>query len=106
MAPGDSTYEHVTVRNDSGEPITLSLRAGGGTNHRWNVLQRGVWEQSTPAPSPLPALLWWTTQENQLTTLQPGESITFVIELALPASAGNDDQGLAASIDFHWHAQA
>jgi hypothetical protein len=106
MAPGDTTVEHVTVRNDTTDPFTLSLRASGVPNHLWNDLQLGVWEQNTPAPSPLPALLLWTTQENQLATLQPGESITFVVELALPASAGNDDQGYAAVIDFTWHAQA
>jgi hypothetical protein len=106
MAPGDSTVEHVTVRNESGEPFTLSLKASGTPNHLWDDLQMGVWEQSTPAPSPLPALLLWTTQENQLATLAPDESITFVVELALPASAGNDDQGYAAVIDFLWHAQA
>ena len=106
QAPGDSTVEHVTIRNDSDEPFTLSLRASGSTNRLWNDLQMGVWEQGTPAPSPLPALLWWTLQENRLSTLQPGQAITYVIELALPASVGNDDQGLAAVIDFHWHAQA
>lgn len=106
QAPGDSTTEHVTIRNDSDQPFRLSLQATGTTNQLWNDLQLGVWEQGTPAPSPLPALLWWTLQENQLATLQPGESIRLVIELALPASAGNDDQGLAAVIDFHWHAEA
>jgi hypothetical protein len=106
MAPGDSTVEHVTVRNDTADPFTLSLQASGTPNHLWNDLQMGVWEQGTPAPSPLPALLLWTTQENQLATLAPGASITYVIELALPASAGNDDQGYAAVIDFLWHAQA
>lgn len=106
QAPGDSTIEHVTIRNDSGEPFTLSLKASGTTNRLWNDLQMGVWEQGTPAPSPLPALLLWTAGYNNLTTLQPGQSITYVIELALPASAGNADQGLAAVIDFTWHAQA
>lgn len=96
----------MTIRNDSGESVTLSLRASGSTNPLWNDLQMGVWEQGTPAPAPLPALLWWTLQENRLSTLPPGAKVTYVIELALPASAGNGDQGLAAVIDFHWHAQA
>ena len=104
MAPGDSATEHVTIRNDTDQPFTLSLEATGTTNQLWNDLQLGVWEQSTPAPSPLPALLWWTTQRNDLAVLQPGQSIQYVIELYLPATAGNDDQGLAASIDFHWYA--
>jgi len=64
----------------------------------------GVWELNTPAPAPLPALLWWTLQDNPLTTLQPGESVTYNIELALPASAGNADQGKTATIDFTWRA--
>jgi hypothetical protein len=31
--------------------------------------------------------------------------VSYQIEIALPATAGNADQGYAASIDFHWHAQ-
>jgi hypothetical protein len=95
----------VTIRNESGAPFTLSLQAAGTTNQLWNDLQLGVWEQGTPAPSPLPALLWWTLQENQLATLQPGQTVKYVVELALPGSAGNGDQGLAAVIDLRWHAQ-
>jgi hypothetical protein len=106
MAPGDSTFEHVTIRNDADEPFTLSLEAGGTQNHLWNDLQMGVWQQATAAPSPLPPLLWWTTQEDDLATLAPGQSITFVIELSLASTAGNDDQGMAAVIDFTWHARA
>jgi hypothetical protein len=105
MAPGDSAFEVMTIRNEADVPFTLSVRAGGTPNRLWNDLQMGVWEVGTPAPSPLPALLWWAAQENQLTTLQPGRSVTYHIELALPASAGNADQGYAAIIDFHWHAQ-
>ena len=105
MAPGDATYEHMTIRNDSGASFTLSLQASGTQNHLWNDLQMGVWEYGTAAPSVLPPLLGWTSQENQLTTLQAGQSITYVIELYLPSSAGNDDQGWAAVIDFNWHAQ-
>jgi hypothetical protein len=104
MAPGDSAFELMTIRNESGLPFTLSLRASGTTNRLWDDLEMGVWEVGTPAPSPLPALLWWTAQDNELTTLQPGESVSYHIELALPASAGNADQGYGATIDFHWHA--
>jgi hypothetical protein len=105
MAPGDATYEHVTIRNESGAPVTLSLRASGTTNHLWNDLQMGVWQTGAAAPSPVPPLLWWTGGENQLTTLAAGASVTYTIELYLPGTAGNDDQGLTASIDFIWHAQ-
>lgn len=104
MAPGDSAFERMTIRNESDVPFSLSLRASGTPNRLWNDLEMGVWEVGTPAPSPLPALLWWTTQDNQLTTLQPGETVVYQIELALPATAGNADQGYAATIDFHWHA--
>jgi hypothetical protein len=105
MAPGDSAFERMTIRNESDTPFVLSLRASGTTNRLWNDLEMGVWEVGSPAPSPLPALLWWTAQDNQLTTLQPGQTVTYQIELALPATAGNGDQGYAATIDFHWHAQ-
>jgi len=105
MAPGDSAFERMTIRNESDAPFTLSLRASGTPNRLWDDLELGVWEVGTPAPSPLPALLWWTAQDNQLTTLQPGETVIYQIELALPATAGNADQGYAATIDFHWHAQ-
>jgi hypothetical protein len=105
MAPGESAFEVMTIRNEADVPFTLSLRAGGTPNRLWDDLQMGVWEVGTPAPSPLPALPWWTAQENQLTTLAPGQSVSYHIELALPASAGNADQGYGAVIDFHWHAQ-
>jgi hypothetical protein len=104
MAPGDATFERTTIRNDSGAPFTLSLQATGTPNSLWNDLQMAVWEVDTPAPAPLPALLWWTLQDNPLTILQAGESVTFDVELALPGSAGNADQGKSATIDFHWHA--
>jgi len=64
---------------------------------------------STPSPlpgspSPLPPLVYWTTQYNDLDVLAPGETVTYVVELYLPTSAGNVDQGLAAVIDFDWQA--
>jgi hypothetical protein len=104
MAPGGSATELMTVRNDSGAPFTLELKADGTPNQLWNDLQMGVWDVTTPAPAPLPPLLFWTTQFNALGTLQADESVTFRIELALPLSAGNADQGRSASIDFIWHA--
>lgn len=104
MAPGDSTSERLTITNTSGSPYTLSLQAAGTQNGLWQDLRMGVWEQGTAPPSPLPPLLDWTTQFNALTTLQPGQTETFVIELYLPTSAGNADQNLAAVIDFRWRA--
>ena len=104
MAPGDSVTEHATITNTSDQTFDLSMRASGVTNRLWDDLQLGVWPVNTAAPSPLPGLLLWTTQYNALTTLAPGQSITYVIELYLPQSAGNADQGLTATIDFNWKA--
>lgn len=105
MAPGQSASEVMTIRNEAGVPVTLSLRAGGEENRFWNDLRMGVWPVGAAAPEPLPELLWWTTQENRLSTLQAGQAISYEIELYLPSSAGNEDQGQAAVIDFTWHAQ-
>jgi hypothetical protein len=105
MAPGGSASEVLTLTNDSGQPFTLSLEAGGVQNQLWRDLQMGVWEQGTAAPVPLPSLLLWTTQFNTLATLAAGASISYEIELYLPTTAGNADQGLAASIDLTWRAQ-
>lgn len=104
MAPGDSTFEHIRVTNTSGSTYTLALRATGTQNQLWQDLQMGVWEQATAPPSPLPPLLFWTTQFNHIATLAAGQSISLVVELYLPTSAGNADQNLAASIDLTWHA--
>jgi len=104
MNPGDSTSELVQIRNTSSSTYTLSLEATGTQNHLWQDLRMAVVEQGTPAPSPLPPLLYWTTQYNDLTTLAPGETVTYVIELYLPSTAGNVDQSLAAVIDFDWQA--
>jgi hypothetical protein len=106
MAPGGAASETVTITNAIGEPVALSLRASGSQNRLWSDLRLGVWESGTPAPQPLPPLLWWTTQDNPLTTLQPGESVRYRIELYLMPSAGNDVQALVASIDFVWRATA
>jgi hypothetical protein len=105
MAPGGSASEVMTLRNDTDAPFTLSLQAAGTVNALWNALQLGVWVANTAAPGTLPALLWWTTQSNQLATLEPGESIRYQIELYLPPTAGNHLEGLAASIDLIWRAQ-
>lgn len=104
MEPGQSASETMTVRDEAGVPFTLSLRASGEENRLWNDLRLGVWQQATSAPDPLPALLWWTTQDNVLATLQPDQAVSYEVELYLPASAGNEDQGLTARIDLTWSA--
>ena len=104
MAPGQSTLERMTIRNDSGAPFTLKIRVEGTVNSLWNDLQLGIWEVGSPAPSPLPALLLWTAGESSLGTLNAGQTVTYQIELALAQSAGNGDQGKSATIDFVWHA--
>lgn len=105
MAPGRSASEVMTVRDEAGVPVTLSLRASGEENRFWNDLRMGVWQVGTAAPDPLPELLWWTTQDNRLTTLSPEQQVSYEIELYLPTSAGNEDQGQAAIVDLTWHAQ-
>jgi hypothetical protein len=105
MAPGDSGSEVMTLKNESGGPVTLALRASGTTNVLWNSLQMGVWEAGTAAPSPLPALLSWTSGDNTLATLAAGQTIKYTIELYLPTTAGNGVQGLAATIDLTWKAR-
>lgn len=107
MAPGGAATEHMTIRNDSGGAIDLSLQAvtQGTPNVLWSDLRLGVWQQGSAAPSPLPPLLWWTAQENTLTTLAANATVTYVIQLYLPTSAGNGDQAKTAVIDLRWHAQ-
>ena len=104
MAPGGSTSEVLTIRNDSGAAFTLSVRASGTANQLWNDLELGVWETGSAAPAVLPELSAWTGQDNALGVLQAGQSVSYELELYLPASAGNADQGLTASIDFVWKA--
>ncbi len=104
MAPGGSTSEVLTIRNDSGAAFTLSLRAAGTPNQLWNDLELGVWEAGSAAPAVLPGLLTWTGEDNALVVLQAGQSVSYELELYLPATASNADQGLVASIDFVWKA--
>jgi hypothetical protein len=104
-APGSSVSEVMTITNTSSSIYTLSLQAEGANNNAlWNDLEMGVYPEHTPPPSPLPPLSYWTAQFNDLTTLNPGQTIAYVIVLYLPTTAGNRDQGLSASIDFHWRA--
>jgi hypothetical protein len=106
MAPGGAASEVMTIRNDAGVAITVSLRAAGTQTTLWNDLELGVWQVGTAPPDPLPPLLWWTTQDNDLVTLQPGQSIRYEVELYLPSTAGNSDQDKSAVIDFIWKARA
>ena len=103
--PGDSVSEVMTITNTSGTTYTLALRAEDANHdHLWSDLQMGVYPQFTPPPSPLPPLSYWTAQFNDLTILAPGQTVTYVVVLYLPTTAGNADQGLSAVIGFHWQA--
>ena len=59
----------------------------------------GVGRTATAAPNPLPPLLQWTTQANDLGSgpLQPGQTIKYKVELDLPTTAGNADHNRARS---------
>ncbi|HVA31294.1 MAG TPA: hypothetical protein VMU58_08480, partial [Gaiellaceae bacterium] len=108
-APGDSTSEILTITNTSGSPYTLSLRASGSHNSSlWrngpDGLLMGVWDVSGPAPGSFPTLFSWTTGYWPLTTLNPGQTVQYEIELFLPITAGNADQNRTAVIDFDWTA--
>jgi hypothetical protein len=104
-APGSSVSEVMTITNTSSSVYTVSLKAeGANNNHLWSDLQMGVYPEHTPPPSPLPPLAYWIAQFNDLTTLNPGQSIAYVIVLYLPTTAGNQDMGLRAAITFHWRA--
>jgi hypothetical protein len=100
--PGDEVHEVLKITNVSGAPYTLALKVEGTQNQLWNDLQMGVWEAGTPAPNPLPPLLFWTTQYNDLVTLNPGQSIRYRIQLYLPVASGNADMNKAAVMDFKW----
>jgi hypothetical protein len=103
--PGGSATEVMTITNTSSSVYTVSQKAEGpNNNHLWTDLEMGVYPELTPPPSPLPPLAYWIAQFNDLTTLNPGQSIAYVIVLYLPTTAGNPDMGLSAAITFHWRA--
>jgi hypothetical protein len=103
--PGDSVSEVMTVRNTSGSSYTLSLEAvGPNDNHLWQDLQMAVYELGTPPPAPFPPLLYWLAGFNDLTMLADGQSVTYVIVLYLPLTAGNADMGESAVVGFRWRA--
>jgi hypothetical protein len=105
-APGDSATETFTIQNTSGSPYTLSFMANGpNDNHLWQDLEMDVYDPSGGAPSPpLPPLTSWLGSFHALTTLNPGQTVQYVVELYLPTTAGNEDQGKSAVIDFSWNA--
>ena len=104
-APGSAVSEVMTITNTSSSVYTVSLKAeGANNNHLWNDLEMGVYPEFTPPPSPLPPLAYWIAQFNDLTTLNPGQTIAYVIVLYLPTTAGNQDMGKSAAITFHWRA--
>jgi hypothetical protein len=97
----------MTITNTTGSPYQLSFEATGpNDNHLWQDLEMDVYDPSSPPTPPLPALSSWLGTYHVLTSLNPGQSVQYVIELYLPTTAGNDDMGKSAVIDFHWHAQA
>lgn len=104
-APGDSVQETMTIQNTTGSPYTLSFKATGpNNNHLWGDLQMAVYDPSGGVPTPpYPPVTSWIGAFNTLTTLNPGQSVQYVILLYLPTTAGNADQGLSAVIGFVWH---
>jgi hypothetical protein len=110
-SPGDEVHEVMTITNTSGGPYTLSLQASGVQNSNlWNpapspdALEMAVWDISGPAPAVFPTLQSWTTAFVPLTALAAGQTVQYRVELFLPTSAGNADQGKTAVVDLHWHA--
>ena len=105
-SPGDSATETFTIQNTSGSPYALSFMASGANNnHLWQDLEMDVYDPSGGAPTPpLPPLTSWLGSAHALTTLNPGQTVQYVVELYLPTSAGNADQGKSAMIDFTWTA--
>ena len=105
-APGDSVSETFTIQNTSGSAYTLSFMAGGANNnHLWQDLEMDVYDPSGGAPTPpLPSLTSWLGSFYALTTLNPGQTVQYVVVLYLPTTAGNADMGRSAIIDFTWSA--
>ena len=96
----------MTIRNETAQPFTLSLQGDRDAEPRSGTsCGSASGRTGRRRRRRCPRCSSGRTQSNALTTLQPGESISYAIELYLPTTAGNDDQGLAAAIDFVWHAQ-
>jgi len=102
-APGDSVSEVMTITNTSDSPYTLSFRAvGPNNNHLWQDLEMDVFDPFL-GPTLSPLQLWLGTF-HALTPLAPGATVQYEIELYLPTTAGNSDQGKSAVISFQWRA--
>jgi hypothetical protein len=96
----------MTIQNTSGSPYTLSLEeTGPNNNHLWQDLQMAVYDPTGGIPTPpYPLLTSWLGSFHALTTLNPGQTVLYVIVLYLPTTAGNADQGKSAVVDFTWQA--
>jgi spore coat-associated protein N len=104
-APGDSVSELMTITNTSDTTYTLGFRAvGASNNHLWQDLQLDVFDPALGPAAPMPPLQAWLGSFHTLTTLNPGQTVQYEIELYLPTTAGNADQGKAATITFDWQA--
>jgi hypothetical protein len=107
-APGDSISEVMTITNTSDTPYTVSLKAeGANNNHLWQDLQMAVWNTTGSPPPVFPSLVSWMSgfHSGFIPILNPGDVVSVQIELYLPTTAGNADQGKTAVIALHWHAQ-
>ena len=98
----------MTITNTSDTPYTVSLEAtGANNNHLWQDLQMAVWDTSGAPPPVFPSLVSWMGgfYSGFIPILNPGDVVQVEIELFLPTTAGNADQGKTAVVAFSWHAQ-
>jgi hypothetical protein len=103
--PGDSVSEVMTITNTSDTTYTLGFRAlGANDNHLWQDLEMDVFDPSLGPASPLPPLQSWLGGFHALTTLAPGQTVQYGIEIYLPTTAGNADQNKSAVVTFDWQA--
>ena len=65
----------------------------------------GVWDATGTPPVTLPPLTSWLVRLQRPHDAEPGQTVQYDVELYLPTTAGNADQGKTVSITFHWHAQ-
>jgi hypothetical protein len=104
-APGDSVSEVMTITNTTGAPYQLKFRAvGANNNHLWQDLELDVFDPLLGPSVPLPPLQFWLGSFHTLTTLAPGQTVQYEIEMYLPTTSGNADQGKSAVVTFDWEA--